>query len=134
MKAIENEREIQIKGLENRVEKNFFRHRSKSVAPLFSKDFLYGEAICELSKIVEMENKFDRNNLIYKTGNNKKDKTFDFQNFKTIRSSRREIYNNYLSLDDAIEQQIRLKYDIDIFKESAKQKECKNANVSLNGR
>ena len=101
---------------------------------MFSKDYLYGEAICELSKIVEMENKFDRNNLIYKTGNNKKDKTFDFQNFKTIRSSRREIYNNYLSLDDAIEQQIRLKYDIDIFKESAKQKECKNANVSLNGR
>ena len=32
--------------------------------------------------------------------------------FKTIRSFGREIYNNDLSLDDALEQQIRLKDDI----------------------
>ena len=40
----------------------------------------------------------------------------DFQNFKTKRSFGREIYNNELSLDDALEQQIRLKDDIDILK------------------
>ena len=33
-----------------------------------------------------MENKLDRNNLIYKTGNKKNDKTYNFQKFKTIRS------------------------------------------------
>ena len=33
-----------------------------------------------------MENKIDINYLIYKTGNKKKDKTYDFQKFKTIRS------------------------------------------------
>ena len=32
-----------------------------------------------------MENKLDRNDLIYKTGNKKKDKAYDFQKFKTIR-------------------------------------------------
>ena len=30
--------------------------------------------------------KIDRDDLIYKTGNNKKKKTFDFQKFKTIKS------------------------------------------------
>ena len=55
-----------------------------------------------------MENKLNRDNLIYQTGNKKDDKTHDFQNFKT-RSFGREIRNNDFSLDDALEQQIRLK-------------------------
>ena len=75
-----------------------------------------------------MENNLDRNDLIYKTDNVKKDKIQDFQKFKTIRSFEREIYNNDLSLDDVIEQQIRLKYYTDIYKtynriESTKPKE-----------
>ena len=90
---------------------------------MIPKDFLNVEATYKLNKTVEIENKFDRNDLSYKTGNKKKDKTFDFQNFKTIRSFGSENYKNYLSLDDALEQQRRLKYDIDIFKESAKPKE-----------
>ena len=76
-----------------------------------------------MNKIVEIEKKVNRDYLIYKTGNEKNDKTYDFQNFKTIRSFGRKIYNNYLLLDDALEKQIRLKDDIDTFKESAKQKE-----------
>ena len=70
-----------------------------------------------------MENEFNRNNLIYQTGNKKRDKANNFQKFKTIRSFGREIYNNDLSLDDALELQIRLKDDINIFKESTKPKE-----------
>ena len=50
----------------------------------------------------------------------KNDKAYDLQKFKTKRSFRREIYNNNLSLDDPLEQQIRLKDDINIFKESTK--------------
>ena len=53
---------------------------------MFSKYFLNEEAIYKLSKIVEMENKFDRNDLLYKTGNRKKRKIYHFQKFKTIRS------------------------------------------------
>ena len=65
-----------------------------------------------------MENKLNRNNLIYETGNNKKDKTCDCQQYKTIKCFGREIYNNGLSLDDAHEQQIRIKDHIDFFNES----------------
>ena len=43
--------------------------------------------------------------------------------FKAIRSFGREIYNNYFSLDDALEQQIILKDVIDIFKKSTTPKE-----------
>ena len=56
----------------------------------------------------------------------------------------REIYNHDLSLDHALEQQIRLKDDIDIFKKSAKPKKSvkkekkaltlKNAIILLNGK
>ena len=49
---------------------------------MFSKYFSDEEAIYELNKI--------------------KDKTHDFQKFKTIRTFGREIYNNDLSLNDAL--------------------------------
>ena len=90
---------------------------------MFSKGFLNEETTYELNQIVEIENKLDIDNLIYKTGNKKKDKTYDFQKFRTIRSFGREIYNNELLLDDVLELQIRLKNDIDIFKESTEPKE-----------
>ena len=99
-KTTEDQGEKQIKALDNRVEK-FFQTQIKNQSLLyFSKDFLNEEATYELNKIVEMENKLYRKNLIYKTGNNKKDKTYDFQKFKTIRYFGRKIYNNDLLLDD----------------------------------
>ena len=57
----------------------------------------------------------------------KKDKKYDFQKFK--RSFRREIYNNSLYVDDALEQQIRLKDDIDIFKKSSKPKRTSQKRI-----
>ena len=90
---------------------------------MFSKDYRNEEATYELNKIVEMENKLDENDLTYKICDKKKEKTYDFQEFATIRPFGREIWNNDLSLDDALEQQIRLKNDIDIFKKSTKRKE-----------
>ena len=100
---------------------------------MFSKDFLYEEATYELNKIVEIENKIDGKELIYKTGNKKKDKTYDFQKFKTIRFFWREIYNNDLSLDDALEQQIISKDDVEIFLKSTKPKESlKKEKKSIN--
>ena len=52
-----------------------------------------------------------------------KDKAYGFQKFKTKRSFGGEIYNNDLLFNDALEQQIRLKNDIDILKKSTKLKE-----------
>ena len=87
---------------------------------MFSKDFLNGEATYELNEFAETENKLDRNGLIYETGTTKKKD--GFQKFKKIKSFGREIYNNELSLDNNLEQQIKLKDDIDIFEDSTKQK------------
>ena len=38
-----------------------------------------------------MENELDRNSLIYKTGNKKKDKTYDFQKCKSIKEEKRDL-------------------------------------------
>ena len=40
-----------------------------------------------------------------------------------ISLKQQKIFNNDLSIDDALEQQVRLKNDTDIFKESTKPKE-----------
>ena len=50
-----------------------------------------------------MENKLEWNYLIYERGKKKKDRTYDFQKFKTVRPLRRENHNNDLSLDHALE-------------------------------
>ena len=78
---------------------------------LVSKDILNDEAKYELNIIVERENKLNRDGLIHKAGNKEKDKTNDFQKLKTIISFGREIYNDNLSQDDGLEQQVRLKGD-----------------------
>ena len=49
-----------------------------------------------------MENKLNRDDLIFKIGNKKKNKTYGFQKVKTIRTLGRESYNNDLPLDDAL--------------------------------
>ena len=61
-------------------------HIQKSSATLFLKDFLIEEATYKLKKIPEIENKLNRDDLINKTGNQKKDKTYDFleEKFKQI--------------------------------------------------
>ena len=69
-----------------------------------------------------MEIKLDRNDLIYKTGNRKKGK-MNFKSFKQQDLSEDKYLNDDLSLDYALEQQVRLKDDIDIFKESTEPKE-----------
>ena len=48
--------------------------------------FLAAEARDELNKIMEIEQEVNGYDLIYKTGNKRKDKTYDFKKFKTIRS------------------------------------------------
>ena len=50
-----------------------------------------------------------RADLIYKTCNKKKDETYDFQKFKATTSFGREIDNDNLSLDDALEQSTKQK-------------------------
>ena len=80
-----------MKAIESRVKKKVLVANQKSIASLISKDFLNEEATYELSKIVEIENKLNRDDLIYKTGNKKKE--------KIMREFIRKIYYNMMHLN-----------------------------------
>ena len=81
---------------------------------MFSKDFLNQEATHELDKIVQMGNKLPRDDLIIKQVKRKRIKHMIFKSLE--------------QLGDALEQQIRLKDDIDTFNESTKLKESVKKN------
>ena len=59
IKMIEEQGENQIKAIANRVDK-------KSITSLLSEELLNNRAIYKLNKIVEIENKIDRDDLILK--------------------------------------------------------------------
>ena len=80
-----------MKAIESRVKKKVLDANQKSIASLISKDFLNEEATYELSKIVEIENKLNRDDLLYKTGNKKKE--------KIMREFIRKIYYNMMHLN-----------------------------------
>ena len=84
------------------------------------KDFITTEnlnpgIINEIKRIEEIEKKVDRNKKVYKGTN----KTYDFRNFKTIRTLGNEIRYNVISLDTAnIEQANLLSYVYDFTKKT----------------
>ena len=55
----------------------------------------------------------------------KKSNTYDFQNYETIKSLEEKIYSRIIVLNDAFEEKINLKNEIDKFYESKKQNENK---------
>ena len=63
----------------------------KFITNVFSKTFLGEEAMYELKKTKEIGQTINRDDLTYKTGNKKKDKTYDFDRIKTMRCFGREI-------------------------------------------
>ena len=116
-KAIEK----QIKTIKDQGEKQVLALESlkvpdKKLPPI--KDFIPMEnlnlkIINEIKKIEEIEKKVDRNKMVYKGTN----KTYDFKNFKTIRTFGNEIRNNVISLDMAnMEQANLLSYINDFMK------------------
>ena len=73
-KTIKDREEKQIKAIKTVLKQKILEADQKSIAFLFSNNFLNEKTTYEWDKIVEIENKFNRNDLIYKTGNKKKDK------------------------------------------------------------
>ena len=55
----------------------------------------------------------------------KKSNTYDFQNYETIKSLEEKIYSGIIVLNDAFDEKINLKNEIDKFYESKKQNENK---------
>ena len=101
IKTIKDQGEKQVVALEP------LKVPDKKLLPI--KDFipmenLNPEIINEIKKIAEIEKKVDRNKMAYKGTN----KTYDFRNFKTIRTFGNEIRNNVISLDTANMEQANL--------------------------
>ena len=118
-KAIEK----QIKTIKDQGEKlvvalESLKDSDKKLTPI--KDFipmenLNPEIINEIKRIEEIEKNVNRNKMVYKETN----KTYDFRNFKTIRTFGNEIRNNVISLDTAnIEQADLLSYIYDFMRKT----------------
>ena len=111
-KTIEDQGEKQVVALES------LKGSDKKLTPI--KDFipmenLNLEIINEIKRTEEIEKKVDRNRMVYKGTN----KTYDFRNFKTIRTFGNEIRNNVIGLDTAnMEQASLLSYISDFMKKS----------------
>ena len=116
-KAIEKQRKtIEDQGGKQVVALESLKASDKKLPPIkyfIPMENLNPEIINEIKKIEETEKKVDRNKMVYKGTN----KTYDFRNFKTIRTFGNEIRNNVISLDTAnIEQANLLSYINDFMK------------------
>ena len=124
-KTIEDQGEKQVAALES------LKDSDKKLPPI--KDFipmenLNPEIINEIKKIEEIEKKVDRNKMVYKGTN----KTYDFRNFKTIRTFGNEIRNNVISLDTAnMEQANLLSYINDFMKTKPRDLEKKKLRTDV---
>ena len=64
--------------IKERSEKIILNTDQKLMRDLFSKDFLTAEATDELNKFTKVEGKITKDDLIYKIGNKKNNKTYEF--------------------------------------------------------
>ena len=75
-----------------------------------------GEAKKEIGKIIEIGKIVDREKLIFRASKY----TYNFQNFQTIKTSGRDIYNGKITLKKADEDQASLLVEIMNFKKKTK--------------
>ena len=110
IKTIKDQGEKQVVALESLKVPNKKLTPIKESIPI---ENLNPEIINEIKRIEEIEKNVDRNKMVYKGTN----KTYDFRNFKTIRTFGNEIRNSVISLDTAnIEQANLLSYINDFMK------------------
>ena len=76
------------------------------------------EAIKELDKIKEIENNVDREKLVYKTN----EYTYSFENFQTIKTFGKDIYDGTITLKEADDYQTDLLVEIMNFRKKTKPK------------
>ena len=112
IKTIKDQGEKQVVALESL---NVPDKKLSSIKHFIPIENLNPEIINETKRIEEIEKKVDRNKMVYKGTN----KTYDFRNFKTIRTFGNEIRNNVISFDIAnIEQANLLSYVYDFTKKT----------------
>ena len=100
--------EKQTKTIEEQGEKQLKAINDSTINKYIPENILNDEAKKELDQISEIKKNLNREKLVYKTYT----RTYDFQNFQTIRTFARNIYNGEISLEEANEDQGKLLHEI----------------------
>ena len=108
-KTIEDQGEKQIKAIENNTKK-------VTIKNIIPENILNDEAKKEIDKISEIEKTVDREKLVYRAS----EYTYNFQNFRTIRTFGRDIYNRDITLKEAEEDQSSSLNEIRNFRDKTK--------------
>ena len=111
--------EKQTKSIEDQGEKQLKAIKDSTINKIYiPENILNDEAKKELDKSSEIEKNVNREKLVYK----KNIRTYDFQNFQTIRTFARDIYNGEISLEEANADQEKLLDEIILFNKKTKPK------------
>ena len=109
IKTIEDQEEKQIKAIQNNT-------KEVTIKNIIPENILNDEAKKEIDKITEIEKTVDRKKPVYRAS----EYTYSFQNFRTIRSFGRDIYNGEITLKEANEDQASLLNEIMNFRDKTK--------------
>ena len=101
---------------------------------MIAKGLFNQQAINELKSYLEFERRIDREGLLYKNGDTKKDRLYDFRKHKAMQFFGLALSNGTITLDNAVNDQVYLKDSIDNFKKSTKsrsQEQINNIELTL---
>ena len=115
IKTIEDQGEKQIKAIQDN-KKQLTNTKEVTIKNIIPENILNDEAKKEIDKISEIEKTVDREKLVYRASAF----TCSFQNFRTIRTFGRDIYNGEITLKEADEDQASLLSEIMNFRDKTK--------------
>ena len=107
IKTIENQGEKQIKAIQDN-KKQLTNTQEVTIQNIIPENIFNDEAKKEIDKISEIEKTVDREKLVYRAS----EYTYSFQNFRTIRTFGRDIYNGEITIKEADEDQSSLLNEI----------------------
>ena len=114
-KTIKDQGEKQIKAIQDN-NKQLAKIQGVTIRNTFPQNILNDEAKREIDKILEIEKTVDREKLVYEAS----EYEYSFQNFLTIRTFGRDIYNDEITLKEADEDQSSLLNEIINFRDKTK--------------
>ena len=115
IKTIEDQGEKQIKAIQDN-KKQLTNTKEVTIKNIIPENILNDEAKKEIDKISEIAKTVDREKLVYRASAF----TYSFQNFRTIRTFGRDIYNGEITLKEADEDQASLLNEIMNFRDKTK--------------
>ena len=114
-KTIEDQGDKQIKAIQDN-KKQLTNTQEVTIKNIIPENILNDEAKKEIHKISEIEKTIDREKLVYRASVH----SYSFQNFRTIKTFGRDIYNGEITLKEADEDQASLLNEIMNFRHKTK--------------